>query len=65
MSSLELSRSGMYAGTYRTDKSRQKEMNQWRPSDTVRADRVRVKALLKEHIKYFEVEVLADRNSTF
>lgn len=48
--SLELSHSGMYAGTYMTDKSRQKEMNQWGPSDTVRADGVQVRALSKEQI---------------
>lgn len=50
MPSLELSHSGMYAGTYMTDKSRQKEMNQWGPSDTVRADGVRVRALSKGQI---------------
>ena len=48
--SLELSHSGMFAGTYMTDKSRQKSMNQWGPSDTVRADGVQVKALTKEMI---------------
>ncbi len=48
--SLELSHSGMYAGTYMTDKSRQKEMNQWGPSDTVRADGVQVRALSKEQL---------------
>lgn len=48
--SLELSHSGMYAGTYMTDKSRQKSMNQWGPSDTVRPDGVEVKALTKEMI---------------
>lgn len=45
--SLELSHSGMYAGTYMTDKRRQKSMNQWGPSDTVRPDGVEVKALTK------------------
>lgn len=49
--SLELSHSGMYAGTYMTDKSRQKSMNQWGPSDTVRADGVQVKALTKDMIR--------------
>lgn len=49
--SLELSHSGMYAGTYMTDKSRQKSMNQWGPSDTVRADGVEVKALSKSQIR--------------
>lgn len=48
--SLELSHSGMYAGTYMTDKSRQKSMHQWGPSDTVRPDGVEVKALTKELI---------------
>jgi 2,4-dienoyl-CoA reductase-like NADH-dependent reductase (Old Yellow Enzyme family)/thioredoxin reductase len=40
----------MYAGTYMTDKSKQKSMNQWGPSDTVRPDGVEVKALSKEQI---------------
>lgn len=48
--SLELSHSGMYAGTYMTDKSKQHSMNQWGPSDTVRPDGVPVKALTKEMI---------------
>ncbi len=48
--SLELSHSGMFAGTYMTDKSKQKSMNQWGPSDTVRADGVPVKALTREMI---------------
>lgn len=48
--SIELSHSGMYAGTYMTDKTRQKEMHQWGPSDTVRPDGVPVKALTKELI---------------
>lgn len=46
--SLELSHSGMYAGTYMTDKSKQHSMNQWGPSDTVRPDGVPVKSLTKE-----------------
>lgn len=50
MPSLELSHSGMYAGTYMTDKSKQKSMNQWGPSDTVRPDGVEVRALTKEMI---------------
>ncbi len=49
--SLELSHSGMYAGTYMTDKSRQHSLNQWGPSDTVRPDGVPVKALTKELIQ--------------
>ncbi len=48
MPSLELSHSGMYAGTYMTDKNRQHEMNQWGPIDTIREDGVKVKALTKE-----------------
>ena len=50
MPSLELSHSGMYAGTYMTDKTKQKEMHQWGPSDTVRPDGVPVKALTKKMI---------------
>ena len=50
MPSLELSHSGMYAGTYMTDKNKQKSMNQWGPSDTVRPDGVQVKALTKKMI---------------
>ena len=50
MPSLELSHSGMYAGTYMTDKARQHEMHQWGPSDTVRPDGVPVKALSQEQI---------------
>lgn len=45
MPSLELSHSGMYAGTYMTDKTRQHEMHQWGPSDTIRPDGVPVRAL--------------------
>lgn len=48
--SLELSHSGMYAGTYMTDKTKQKNMHQWGPSDTVRPDGVPVKALTNELI---------------
>lgn len=51
MPSLELSHSGMYAGTYMTDKNKQHSMCQWGPSDTVRPDGVEVKALTKEMIK--------------
>ena len=50
MPSLELSHSGMYAGTYMTDKGKQKSMNQWGPSDTVRPDGVEVKELSEEMI---------------
>lgn len=66
MPSLELSHSGMYAGTYMTDKSKQHEMSQWGPSATVRADGVQVKALTKEMladivVAYKEVAGLAKR----
>lgn len=50
MPSLELSHSGMYAGTYMTDKTKQKSMNQWGASDVTRPDGVEVKALTKEMI---------------
>ena len=50
MPSLELSHSGMYAGTYMTDKTRQHAMHQWGPSDTTRPDGVPVKALSKAQI---------------
>jgi len=43
--SFELSHSGMYAGTYMTDKNRQKSIAQWSASATTRADGVEVKAL--------------------
>lgn len=64
--SLELSHSGQFAGTYMTDKKRQKEMHQWGPSDTVRADGVPVRALTKELIddivsSYGHVAALAKR----
>lgn len=51
IASLELSHSGMYAGTYMTDKSKQKSMHQWGADDTVRADGVKVKALTEDMIK--------------
>lgn len=47
---LELSHSGMFAGTYMTDKTKQKSMSQWGPSDTTRSDGVPVKALTREMI---------------
>lgn len=66
MPSLELSHSGMYAGTYMTDKSKQKSMNQWGPSDSVRPDGVEVKALTKDMIddivkSYGDVAAMAKR----
>lgn len=50
VASLELSHSGMYAGTYMTDKNKQKSMHQWGPCDAVRPDGTEVKALTKEMI---------------
>ena len=41
----------MYAGTYMTDKSKQKSMHQWGSDDTVRPDGVKVKALTEDMIK--------------
>lgn len=66
VASLELSHSGMYAGTYMTDKTKQHEMHQWGPCDTVRPDGVEVKALTVDMIKeivaaYGETAVLAKR----
>ena len=51
VASLELSHSGMYAGTYMTDKDRQHEMCQWGPSACVRPDGVEVRALSVEQIR--------------
>ena len=48
--SLELSHSGMFAGTYMTDKTKQHELVQYGPCDTVRADGVKVRALDEEMI---------------
>lgn len=48
--SLDLSHSGMFAGTYMTDKTKQHELVQYGPCDTVRADGVKVKALDEELI---------------
>ena len=48
--SLELSHSGMYSGTYMTDKTRQKGMAQWGPSACTRPDGVEVGELTKEMI---------------
>ena len=64
--SLELSHSGMYAGTYMTDKTKQHEMHQWGACDTIRADGVKVKALSEEMIReiveaYGQTAALAKR----
>ncbi len=48
--SLELSHSGMYAGTYMTDKEKQKNMCQWGPSNCTRPDGVEVRELTQEMI---------------
>ena len=48
--SIELSHSGMFAGTYMTDKSKQKSLHQWGPCDTVRPDGVPVKGMTKDMI---------------
>ncbi len=50
MPCLELSHSGMYAGTYMTDKTKQKGLNQWSASACTRADGVEVRALTKPMI---------------
>ena len=64
--SLELSHSGMYAGTYMTDKTKQHEMHQWGACDTIRAGGVKVKALSEEMIReiveaYGQTAALAKR----
>ena len=66
MPSLELSHSGQFAGTYMTDKSKQHDLAQWGPSDGVRADGVKVRALTHEMIDeivaaYAHVATLAKR----
>lgn len=50
MPSLELSHSGMYSGTYMTDKSRKQGMTQWGPSACTRPDGVPVGELTREMI---------------
>ncbi len=48
--SIELSHSGMYAGTYMTDKTKSHGLAQWSADDGVRPDGVPYKALTKEMI---------------
>ena len=48
--SIELSHSGMFAGTYMTDKSKQHGLAQWSADDGVRSDGVTYRALTKEMI---------------
>ena len=50
IASIELSHSGMYSGTYMTDKNKQHGMTQWGPSACVRPDGVQVGELSKEMI---------------
>lgn len=49
--SLELSHSGMFAGTYMTDKSKQKSLCQWNASACTKPDGVEVRAMDKDMIK--------------
>ena len=49
--SLELSHSGMYAGTYMTDRNRQKSIAQWSASACTRADGVEVRELTRPMIE--------------
>ncbi|HIS50739.1 MAG TPA: FAD-dependent oxidoreductase [Candidatus Gallacutalibacter pullistercoris] len=48
--SIELSHSGMYSGTYMTDKSRQHGLAQWGPSACIRPDGVEVGELTHQMI---------------
>ena len=50
MPSLELSHSGMYSGTYMTDKNRKHGLAQWGPSACTRPDGVEVGELTQEMI---------------
>lgn len=64
--SIELSHSGMYAGTYMTDKARQKEMFQWGPSACTRPDGIEVHELTQDIIddivkSYGETAAMAKR----
>ena len=64
--SIEFSHSGQYAGTYLTDRGKQKGICQWGPSDNVRPDGTPVKGLSKEQIAdivktYGETAALAKR----
>lgn len=64
--SIELSHSGMYSGTYMTDKNKQHGMTQWGPSACTRPDGVKVGQLTVEMIDeiiaaYGHVAALAKR----
>lgn len=48
---MELSHSGMFAGTYMTDKARQRDMCQWSASEDIRPDGVPVRALTEDMIR--------------
>ncbi len=66
VSSVELSHSGQYAGTYLVDKDKKREMVQYGPCDWTRPDGIKVKALTKEQIEdiiksYGEVATLVKR----
>ena len=66
LASIELSHSGQYAGTYMVDKKSKGELCQYGPSDGVRPDGMKVKALTKDQIKdivaaYGEKAALAKR----
>ena len=58
--SIELSHSGMFAGTYMTDKSKQHGLNQWSADDGVRADGVAYKAMSKVAYKAMSKEMIAE-----
>ena len=49
--SVELSHSGMFAGTYMTDKNKSHGLAQWSADDGIRADGVAYKALTKDMIR--------------
>ncbi|MCY1150889.1 MAG: NAD(P)/FAD-dependent oxidoreductase [Sphaerochaetaceae bacterium] len=66
VASVELSHSGQFAGTYMTDKSKQHNLSQYGPSDGIRNDGVKVKAMSKEMIddivnSYGQCAILAKR----
>ncbi|MEI3377156.1 MAG: NAD(P)/FAD-dependent oxidoreductase [Coriobacteriales bacterium] len=66
VASIELSHSGQYAGTYMVDKKAKGELCQWGPSDGVRPDGMKVRALSAEQIDdivaaYANAAVLARR----
>lgn len=50
VASVELSHSGQYAGTYLIDKDKKNGLSQWGPSEGVRPDGLKIKALTEELI---------------